>query len=106
MAKHHKFWIKYILDFMIGILVCATYPGLKKMGGQNFKLFGLHIWLQIRNPHEKLVNGSVSFLNIPSGTPSKMASKLFDLVLYIEKGGTYLFFETGNSILTVFPSEF
>ena len=41
-----------------------------------------------------------------SGTPSKIPSKLFDVVLYIEKGGTYLFLENGNSILTVFLSEF
>ena len=35
-----------------------------------------------------------------------MPSKLLVIVLYIEKGGTYLFFENENSILTVFPSEF
>ena len=28
-----------------------------------------------------------------SGTPSKIPSKLFDVVLYIEKGGTYLFWK-------------
>ena len=38
-----------------------------------------------------------------SGTPSKIPSKLFDVVLYTEKGGIYLFFENENSILTVFP---
>ena len=48
----------------------------------------------------------LSFLNIPSGTPSKILSKIFNVVLYIEKGRTYLFLENENSILTVFPSEF
>ena len=48
----------------------------------------------------------LSFLNIPSGTPSKIPSKLFHIVLYIEKGRTYLFLENWNPILTVFPSEF
>ena len=65
-------------------------------GGSKFQVVWIAYLTADSKSLQKTDNGKcLSFLNNPSGIPSKIASKLFDVVLYIEKGGTYLFFENG-----------
>ena len=94
MVRHLKFWKKYVLDFLDGILLRATYPGFWKipMGGQNFKLFGFYIWLQVWNLLKKMIIWKcLSFLIISMGTLSK-------LNFHFQKKGNSSFFYIKNYI--------